>query len=184
MRQADVEATLGTLGYEKLFMGLDDRELDTLWRDPDAARLLSALAADSTADMQARFLAAEVLARERSLVPDSERACLASVYVAALRNAELANIWGMPGELDAPAGQHLVAIGAKAVAGLVSLLDDRRQVPYGGSEEATVGNSYKYRVKDFAAFFIHRILGVAYVLRKTPQERDAEIDRLRISLGC
>jgi hypothetical protein len=31
---------------------------------------------------------------------------------------------------------------------------------YQGSKEATIGNAYGYRIKDFAAYYIGRILGV------------------------
>lgn len=182
MRLQDIAQKLSALGYEKLFLSFDGSELDALWREPQMAGLLSALISDTGIDPETRFLAAELLARKQPGLASAEAANLAQVYVEALRNTKIANIWGMPGELDGPAGQHLVAIGIEAANRLVLLLEDTRQVAYSGSEEATVGNSYKYRVKDFAAFFIHRILGLPYNLRKTPSDRDAEIERLRVLL--
>jgi len=179
----DYADRLTSLGYSRLFLSLDDVAVDALWREPRAAEALAALVADTGADREARFLAAEILSRKQSGYPSpSESALLAPVYADALRHAELANIWGMPGELDGPAGQHLVALGPAAVVALIPLLNDARTVIYGGSEEATIGNSYEYRVKDFAAFFIHRIGGSPYSLLNTPHERDAEIERLRTSL--
>ena len=179
----DYAGRLRSLGYSRLFLSLSDVEVDALWREPHAAEALAALVADTGADPEARFLAAEILSRKQPGYPSpSESALLAPVYADALRHAELANIWGMPGELDGPAGQHLVALGAGAAVALAPLLNDARPVIYGGSEEATIGNSYQYRVKDFAAFFIHRIGGSPYSLRKPPRERDAEIERLRTSL--
>jgi hypothetical protein len=182
MQSHDIAKRLSSLGYERLFLSLDGAVLDALWREPRVAELLTVLAADTTADTEARFLAAEILARKLPSIANTEATRFVQVYADALQNSNLANIWGMPGELDGAAGQHLVALGTQAADKLVPLLDDARRVPYSGSEEATVGNSYKYRVKDFAAFFIHRILGLPYSLRKTPPERDIEIERLRASL--
>ena len=62
------------------------------------------------------------------------------------------------------------------------LLSDEFLVVPGLSEEAIIGNSYGYRVNDFAAFFISQICHLPYVVDKRPQERDGEIDRLRASL--
>jgi hypothetical protein len=179
----DYAGRLISLGYSGLFLSLDDVAIDTLWREPRAAENLAALIADTGANWEARFLAAEILACKQSEYPaPSEIGLLAPLYADALRHSELANIWGMPGELDGAAGQHLVALGAAAAVALTPLLNDARPIIYGGSEEATVGNSYNYRVKDFAAFFIHCITGLPYSLHKTPQERDSEIERLRTSL--
>ncbi len=178
----DLAGRLKALGYSRLFLSLDDAALNSLWHEPRAAEALAVLVSDSGAEIGARFLAAEVLFRKQPGYPvPAETALLAPIYGDALRHAELANPWGMPGELDGPAGQHLVAIGRAVAAALVPLLDDARAVIYGGSEEATIGNSYQYRVKDFAAFFIHCISGAPYSVRKTPPERDEEIERLRTS---
>jgi hypothetical protein len=182
MQLHDIAQRLKSLGYEKLFLSLDGAELNALWREPGIAELLAALAADTSVNTETRFLAAEALVRKQPTFVSTQAAHLARVYVDALRNSKLANIWGMPGELDGEAGRHLVATGTDAVDQLIPLLDDTRQVMYSGSEEATVGNSYRYRVKDFAAFFIQRILGLPYTVGKTPSERDVEIERLRTSL--
>jgi hypothetical protein len=182
-RLTDLLGRLKALGYARLFLSLDDSELNKLWQEPRAAEALAALISDSSADKGARFLAAEILFRRQPGFPTpSGTAMLAPIYAAALRHAELGNPWGMPGELDGPAGQHLVAIGRAVAVALVPLLDDARAVFYGGSEEATIGNSYRYRVKDFAAFFIHCISGVPYVVRRKPAERDGEIEQLRALL--
>ena len=174
---------LTSLGYAGLFLSLDDGPLTAFWHEAGTPEALAQLSADSSADAEARFLAAEVLFRKHPDYPaEPHRAALAPVYAEALRRSRLANIWGMPGELDGPAGQHLVALGEPAVPALAPLLDDMRQVFYSGSEEATVGNSYRYRVKDFAAFFISQILRLPYTVHQTPQERDTEIERLRAAL--
>jgi hypothetical protein len=175
----DLADRLTDLGYEGLFLRLDTAARDTIWTDdgPDA---LAALAADERADAGARFLAAEMLFRKLPGYPPANlRTGLAPVYATALREARIANPWGMPGELDGEAGQHLVALGEPVVTALGPLLDDTRQVWYGGSEEATEGNSYTWRVRDFAAFFISRIRGIAWTVHRDPRARDAGIEQLR-----
>jgi hypothetical protein len=179
----EIANRLTGLGYNGLFLTLDNAQLDALWATQGAPEALTQLASDPGADSAARFLAAEVLFRkQRSYPPKAAHTDLAAVYAEALRQARLANIWGMPGQLDGPAGQHLVALGEPAAAALIPLLDDSRRVIYGGSEEATEGNSYAYRVKDFAAFFISQIRKLRYSVDKTPAQRDAAIERLRGAL--
>lgn len=180
---SDLAQRLESLGYMTLFLSLDDAQLNALWAEPGAEAMLTALVVDTSATSHARFLAAEVLFRKQAgYPPDAARAGLAPVYASALREADLGNIWGMPGELDGVAGQHLVTIGEPMVAALTPLLDDTREVPYGGSEEVFVAKQYRYRVKDFAAFFIGKIRDLPYTVHTSPHERDAEIERLRAAL--
>ena len=42
-----------------------------------------------------------------------------------------------------------------------------------------LGNSYAFRVKDFAAFFLSKIRGRPYVLHTDPAARDAYINALK-----
>ncbi len=172
-------------GYVGLFMTLDDAEVNAIWAQPGAAPALSRLALDEGAPMQARFLAAEVLFyKDPDYPPAGDEAALAPVYAAALANnyTTMANPWGLPGQLDGLAGQHFIALGEAAIPSLVGLLDDTTAVDYGGSREATYGNSFSYRVKDLAAFFISQIRGLPYEVYESPQARDAEIERLREQL--
>jgi hypothetical protein len=90
----------------------------------------------------------------------------------------MGNPWGLPGELDGDAGRHLVSLGEAAAVALEPLLDDERRVPYWGSQEATWGNSFAFRVKDFAAFFVSAIRGRPYVLHTDPSARDGDIQKL------
>lgn len=184
--EMDTAALAGRLtgaGYEALFLRLDTKELDAIWGEPGAPQALEALALDQGAPPEARFLAAEVLQHQGRAVSDPQgRAGLATAYAAALKGATLGNPWALPGEVDGPAGEHLVDLGEPAVPALAPLLDDQRRVPYAGSEEATIGNSYAYRVKDLAAFFISRIRSLPYTPNEDPAARDAEIERLRAAL--
>jgi hypothetical protein len=125
MQQADAAEKLSILGYEKLFMTLDSSEPDRLREDPGAAGILGALVADSATDIQVIFLAAEVLARKRSLalIPKGPvwPQCMSPLYGTP--------DWRTSGECQAglmgPAGQHLVVLGRKAVTGLISLYKER-----------------------------------------------------------
>jgi len=176
----NVAAELAKLDYVELFLRTGTAQMDRLWSGPNGPRELEALAVDSDAAWEPRFLASEILFRKRPDFPSVEQKhALASAYVEALRAARVGNIWGLPGELDGPAGQHLVSLGEEVAPGLMRLLDDDRQVPYWGSKEAMLGNSYAFRVKDFAAFFLSKIRGVSYVLHTDPSARDADIPALR-----
>jgi hypothetical protein len=171
---------LAKLDYVELFLRTGTAQMDRLWSRWNGPRDLEALAVDPNAAWEPRFLAAEILFRKRSDFPSADqRNALASAYVDALRAASVANPWGLPGELDGPAGQHLVSLGEAVTPGLMPLLDDDRRVPYWGSQEATLGNSYAFRVKDFAAFFLSTIRGLPYVLHRDPSARDADIEKLK-----
>ena len=180
----NVAAELAKLDYVELFLRTGTAQMDRLWTAANGPRDLEALAVDPNAAWQPRFLAAEILFRKLPGFPSGEqKQALAVAYVETLRAASIGNPWGLPGELDGPAGQHLVSLGEVASSGLIALLDDGRRVPYWGSQEAMLGNSYTFRVKDFAAFFLSRIRGVPYVLHTDPAARDGAIQALRNPLG-
>jgi hypothetical protein len=171
------------LGYVNLFMRLDAASADGLWNEEAGPEALLSLSLDESADVEARFLASEILFERRpDFPPDEARRTLGRVYAAALRLAELGNPWGLPGEREGPSGQHLRKIGYPAAEALVDLLGDEREVRYAGSSEATYGNSFGYRVKDIAAFLLSRILGLPYVVKESPEARDKEISKLRIAV--
>jgi hypothetical protein len=173
------------LGYAGLFQGPDEAALDAIWDEAGAPEALASLAGSPEAPAPARFLAAEILFTRRETYPSEEqKRPLASVYAAALaRNfTGAANPWGLPGLLPGLAGEHFVALGAGAIPEIVGLLDDDQRVYYVGSQEATMGNSYQYRVKDLAAHFLSRIAKLPFVLHESPQERDAEIEKLKGAL--
>ncbi len=174
------------LGYPELFLRLDQTALDRVWRDGAGRDALRDIVAGPHVPVAARFLAAEILfAREPGFPADADPAELAGIYAAALvaNVTWMANPWGMPGELDGPVAQHALALGAAAVPAFTALLDDDTELSYGGSQEATLGNSYRYRVKDVAASLVARIRGLPHPTRVEPAARDADIDRLRRHLG-
>ena len=113
---------------------------------------------------------------------------IAAVYAQALVDnyTGMANSWGLlyGHEDDGPAGIAFLIIGEKAIPALVKLLDDDAAGPeYQGSEEATVGNGYHYRIKDFVAYYIGRILNKRLKYFPHPADRDKQIEGLKKSLA-
>jgi len=180
----DLSQQLTALGYEGLFLQPGNAALDRLWAEPGMADQLAQLAVTAEAPLDARFLAAEILfERQPDYPPEGANVALALVYAHALQTTDMGNLWGLPGEISPFAGQHLVALGKPIIAELMPLLEDARPVFYEGSEEATLGNRYQYRVKDFAAFFLSHLCGVAYPVHQDPGQRDRKIAALRPRLA-
>jgi hypothetical protein len=177
----DVAKRLEAEGYKGLFMTMSNKPVEEVWAQAGAAGL-DAVIADPDASSKARYLAAEIRFRKDPAYRPADPAGLARAYADALREEVIANPWGMPGELDEPLGKHLVALGEPAVPALVPLLAETRAISYSGSKEATVGNEYKMRVKDFAAFFIARIRNRPLKLDVDPAVRDKVIADLQASL--
>jgi hypothetical protein len=162
------------LGYTELFQRLHDESLVALWSEQGAPDALRRIALDA----RARFLAAEVILSTRPETFDNaERQELGRLYATALRGqfTGSANEWSLPGQPLGRAGEHLLALGDCALPALTALLDDDTSVIYEGSQEAVVGASYGYRVKDLAAQFIGRITGVPFTTSQNPAARDVAI---------
>jgi hypothetical protein len=166
---------LKAAGYLSLFYALDGAPAEAVWRETGAEGLRGLLA-DVSADAEARFLAAELLAA-RGAAPGLDAATALAVDVAALRQTRLGNIWGMPGAPDTPAARRVIAQGAAAAAALRPLLDDARQVWFAGSIEASEANDLIWRVRDIAASLIAAIEGHAFPARAPMALRDAAIAR-------
>jgi hypothetical protein len=181
---SDLAKELIDLGYVELFMRQDDDSLSAIWTRPDAPARLEELAVGEDAPGLARFLAAEILFRKQKDFPTAAAASpLASVYAKALSDnfTTMANPWGLPGSLDGQVAQHFLALGKAALPQLEKLLDNRDEILYGGSKEATVGNSYRFRVKDMAASLIAALAEKQLELDPDPARRDREIETLRSS---
>jgi len=71
-------------------------------------------------------------------------------------------------------------IGPPALPALTALLDNADlRTDYEGSEEATVGNMARYRVKDFAAFYIAQIKNMPLPFYPDFVRRDEAIAQLK-----
>lgn len=181
-------------GYEGLFLYGDESEIDAIWNEPGNPERLQALISDDAISWPARFLAAEILFAKKEDFQTKEMLMpLAAIYAHALAQTGVstdgayfpANIWGFLYELDDPGevGQHFIDLGEAAIPELKSLLDNDDYVLYEGSREATVGNQYNYRIKDFAAFYISKIKHTSIIFHQDLGKRDREIEKLKHTLS-
>jgi hypothetical protein len=77
-------------------------------------------------------------------------------------------------------GIAFLTIGEKAVPALSTLPgDERTHLRHQGSLEATVGNGYGYRIKDFAAYYIGKIIGISLKYYACLADGDARIGQLK-----
>lgn len=132
-----------------------------------------------------RLIACEVLINDDlDIVFKIGKHHFADIYAKALEQniTEMLNSWGLLYEHDdwGPIGVNFVVMGDHSVKALIPLLDNNtKQGLYEGSEEATVGNAYEYRVKDFAAFYIGKMKNIPITFYQDFEKRDAEIERLK-----
>lgn len=179
---ADLTNRLSELGYIGLFQQSDDVALKDIWNAPGAPEALETIAVSSNAPSLPRFLAAEILFyRDEAHRVEKHKQELARVYAIALADdfTQVANPWGLPGITDGLAGEHLLAIGEPMVPELLHLLDNEKRVYYEGSQEATLGDHYAYRVKDLAAYYASKIRNIALKLDEDPSKRNEAIERLK-----
>lgn len=151
---------------------------------PDPA-LYTTLVEDAQRPERVRFAAALVL---KSRSEKADPAATAQVFAVALQQdlVGYAYPWGRlwaDGDEVGPLGATLVEIGRPAVPALMPLLTDPApRTAYLGSEESTDMAMRRYRVKDFAAFYLARIVGVALPWQPDLARRDEEIAKLRARL--
>lgn len=156
-----------------------DKYIDKLLAKIGDIGKLKEVVRDKKASIKARFFAAELLFFSDKSYKEDE-GLLAEIYSEALEsNIISGNAWGLQGEVGWTAGKNLVMIGKPMINNLTKLLDI---VYYEGSEEATIGNSYRYIIKDLAAFFIARILGIRFDIDIKPMIRDKSIMKLKEDL--
>jgi hypothetical protein len=145
---------------------------------------------DREASPRGRFVAAEVLfSNEFTFIDRHDHKMIAALYARALaeRATGSANPWGLLwidnglGQL----GSRFLALGDAAIPALRDLLNNDTVVDwYAGSEEATVGNGARYRIKDFAAYYLARIVGFPLPPHADFAERDADIAKLVAALDA
>lgn len=168
---------------------MHDQTIDRIWENPEHHQILNTILDDTSISSEARFLAAEVLfQKDLFFTRQHSPAMVAAIYADALSNNRtgMANSWGLLYEHqdDGPVGITFLNMGKEAISALSALLDDERDhLEYQGSEEATIGNQYRYRVKDFAAYYIGRILGKPLKYYPDFADRDAQIEELKRELA-
>ena len=100
----------------------------------------------------------------------------AKVLTGALQASKTFNTWGLPGFYLEEASDAMIETGRSTVPALKRMLDDTRPAPLFGSKEYMLSQQLKYRLCDYALFFIRRIGGdEQFKLPATPEERDALI---------
>jgi hypothetical protein len=98
----------------------------------------------------------------------------AKVLTDALQASKTFNTWGLPGVYLEDASNAMIETGRPTVPALQRLTGDCRPAPIFGSKEYMLAQQYKYRLCDYALFFLRRIEGDAqFTLPKTAPERDA-----------
>ena len=163
---------------------MHDQTIDKIWSDPSHHQLLDDILDDATTSNEAKFLACEVFFKKDILFMQRHSPeKVAEIYTQALSHdfTGKANSWGLLYEQqdEGTVGVVFLTIGEKAIPSLSKLLDDERtHLKYQGSIEATVGNGYGYRIKDFAAYYIGRIIGKPLKYYPNLADRDEQIKNL------
>jgi hypothetical protein len=168
---------------------MHNQTIERIWQDTSHHQLLDQILDDALVSDEAKFLACEVFFKKDILFMQRHSPQkVAEIYINALRNnwTGMANSWGLLYEHqdEGTVGIAFLTIGQKAIPALTKLLDDERtHLKYQGSAEATLGNGYGYRIKDFAAYYIGRIIGQPLKYHPNLADRDREINNLKRELG-
>ena len=182
-----------TIGYRNLFMRGDQSLADSIWNEGKSETMLNQIINKPNISLEAKFLSAEVLRHFNVESVPENRSVLPKAYVDALVHSSVdredfnnlnGNLWGFLYNVDDAGylGQQLVSYGDESLIYLFDLLDDEGRVIYEGSQEATIGNEYQYRIKDFAAFYISKIKNIPIQFYKKLDDRDREIEILKNAL--
>lgn len=191
--------TINNEGYVGLFLQKDEIGLASIWDDGKNRTYLERIILGQHFEDIIRLVASEILYKEvPDYPPDEYDDALAYVYSQALRMTGnndsfvsnlMGNQWGFLyyddelGDAGIEAmGRHLLATGKKSIPYLMRLLDNTNRIFYEGSQEATLGNSLKYRVKDAAAYYIGKLLGIDVRFHRKFEDRDGEINKLNSKL--
>lgn len=187
-----LEAELIKINYPDLFMFGSRNKADKIWASAGGPDPFEQIIDNDKSDIHGVFLAAEVLRyKDYEILKDGRHDILARAYVAALQSLGSkegkktyqlnGNLWGFltytndPGHL----GSQLIKIGNSAIKLLFPLLEDESKVIYEGSRDATTGDWLNYRLKDFAAFYLAKILELDLPHHQDHPSRDLEIERIK-----
>lgn len=189
-----LDKRLTEIGYPRLFMSGDQNLAEKVWDNGNNKAKLLGIIQNKSCSLHARFLAAEILRYFKTLLNPDYFEVLAEAYAYALANTSAdkgnifqlnGNLWGFLYEENDPGylGQQFINFGDASVPHLIELLDDNDgRILYEGSKEATVGNAYGYRIKDFAAFYISQIKDIPVSFHQDFEKRDQEIETLKLRL--
>ena len=176
--------------YGYLFnYAIRERVAEKVWEDAGYDKLLR-IAKSEQAPMKARFLACEILhIKDFTSLANIPKHTLARIYAQALANnyTGMANSWGFLYEHEGKYEHYNIGVTAgmflelwdKALPPLIELLDDDTVYLYDGSREAMRPNERRYRIKDFAAYYIGKITRTPVAYHERHEDRDKEIEKLK-----
>lgn len=109
-------------------------------------------------------------------IPVQERA---AVLTDALQTSKTFNTWGLPHRYLEDASKAMIESGKSAVPSLKRMLSETRPAPVFGGQEYMEYERYKYRLCDYALFFLERIQGKTdFQMPLSPDDRDSLIKQL------
>ena len=168
-----------------------DPQVSEVWQQFPDARSYVALVDDARWPIDVRFAAALMLrSTGEAQLKRADPHAVAEVFAAALQHnlAGYAFSWGWlwaPGDPLGLLGQVFIEIGPPAERALEPLLDDATaRDTYLGSTEATEMAGRRYRVKDFAAFYLARLANLELPWEPDLAKRDQVIGKLRVQLAA
>lgn len=162
-----------------------DEKIDNIWKDKKNRKLLDKILVSPETSGKAKFLACEIFFKKvPQFLMRHKPEMIAEIYAEALKNNYTghANSWGLLYEYgEGPVGIAFIRIGKKAIPALSKLLDYTEDYPmiFGGSRDATTGAIRKLRVKDFAAWYIGKIIIKEQKYYQDFSSRDNQINDLK-----
>lgn len=196
-KEDNIATNLKKTGFQGLFQLGDYNKIDSIWQEGENQDSLLNIFTQSKYDDYTRLLASEILFFKQILPKKKLEDIVAYVYTKALfitgdtsKEFRLSgNLWGFMYFSDKNGindfgilGNHLMITKKKTIPYLIELLTNSHILFYEGSQEATIGNSLKYRVKDAAAYYISKISGIPIKYYENFSDRDLEIERLKEKL--
>jgi len=114
--------------------------------------------------------------RSYAQVPDELRA---KILTDALDGSKFFNVWGLPNFYMEDASHAMIEAGASATPALKRMLSDTRPAPVFGGQEYMVYKQYKYRLCDYALFFLEKIgANASFRMPVSVTDRDALIKQM------
>jgi hypothetical protein len=104
----------------------------------------------------------------------------AAVLTDALQKSQLFNTWGLPHAYLEDASKAMLECGPSAYPALKKMLADTRPAPVFGGQEFMEYQRFKYRLCDYALFFLQKMQGNAnFVMPVSVEDRDALIKEIK-----
>lgn len=160
--------------------------INNVWKQKENRILLEELVRNEMFPLKSRFLASVILfSQEFTFVSRYDSKKIAEIYTKALEQnlTGFSNSWGLlyKHNDEGPIGITFIILGEASIPALLPLLkSEQLHNFYIGSETATLGNGYNFRIKDVAAYYISKIKNIPIQFYQNFEQRDAEIERLKL----